>query len=151
MSNVIKTTNLSKSYNDITVLKDLNLTVKKGEIYGFIGKNGAGKTTTINILLSLIKADEGKIEINNDEVKFNDQLYKKNIGYVPDVPVFPSYMTSKEYLMYTLDTFGIKNINSKDKVQETLDFVDLPNDNKKNRLFFKRYEATPCDSASYNP
>jgi len=131
MMEVIKTTNLSKSYTQITVLHDLNLTVKKGEVYGFIGKNGAGKTTTINLILSLIESDKGTIYINNKKIDFKDQTYKQKIGYVPDVPVFPGYMTSKDYLMYTLDIFNLKNEDSNNKIQDILDFVDLPNNKKK--------------------
>ncbi len=128
---VIKTSNLSKSYNQITVLHNLNLTVNKGEVYGFIGKNGAGKTTTINLILSLLESDKGTIFINDKKINFRDQTYKQKIGYVPDVPVFPGYMASKEYLMYTLDIFNMKNEESNNKIQDILDFVDLPNNKKK--------------------
>lgn len=127
----IKTVNLSRSYGNTTVLKDLNLNVEKGEVYGFIGKNGAGKTTTINLILSLIESNNGTIFVDDKEISFNDQLYKRKIGYVPDVPVFPAYMTSKDYLMYTLDIFDMKDSSSNKKIQEILDFVDLPNDKKK--------------------
>lgn len=127
----IKTINLSRSYNNITVLHNLNLTVELGEVYGFIGKNGAGKTTTINLILSLIASDNGSIFINEEEINFNDQLYKFKIGYVPDVPVFPGYMTSYEYLAYSLDIFNLKIGNYILKIQDILDFVDLPNDKKK--------------------
>lgn len=128
---VIKTINLSKSYNQTTVLHDLNLTVNKGEVYGFIGKNGAGKTTTINLILSLIESNKGNIFINDEKIDFKDQIYKRKIGYVPDVPVFPGYMTSKDYLIYTLDIFDMKNEESNKKIQDILDFVDLPNNKKK--------------------
>ncbi len=128
---VIKTVDLSKSYNQITVLHSLNLTVKKGEVYGFIGKNGAGKTTTINLILSLLKSDQGTIFINEKEIKFQDQLYKRKIGYVNDVPTFPGYMISKEYLAYTLDIFDMKIGDYNSKIQDVLDFVDLPNNKKK--------------------
>ena len=131
MMEVIKTTNLSRSYGQTLVLQNLNLTVNKGEIYGFIGKNGAGKTTTINLILSLIEPNNGSVFINNNKIGFNDQSYKSKIGYVPDVPVFPGYMTSKDYLKYTLDIFDMLNNESNKKIQEILDFVDLPNDTKK--------------------
>jgi len=127
----IKTVNLSRSFNHTTILHNLNLTVNKGEVYGFIGKNGAGKTTTINLLLSLIESDHGTIFVNDKEIEFKDQSYKRNIGYVPDVPVFPGYMSSKEYLMFTLDIFGMKTGEYNKVIQEVLDFVDLPNNKKK--------------------
>lgn len=128
---VIKTLNLSKSYNHTLVLDELNLTVKQGEVYGFIGKNGAGKTTAINLILSLITKDYGQIFINEKEVEFSDLEYKKLIGYVPDVPVFPSYMCAKDYLKYTLDIFGIDDETSVYKIDEVLEFVSLENTNKK--------------------
>ena len=54
---------LNKSFNDVRVIKDLNLNIQEGEVYGFIGKNGAGKTTTINLILSLIHKDTGNISL----------------------------------------------------------------------------------------
>ncbi len=128
---VIKTTNLTKSYNNVEVLKDLNLSIKQGEVYGFIGKNGAGKTTTINLILSLISKDSGEIFINSEAVVFTDQLYKKKIGYVPDVPVFPGYMRARDYLRYTSDIFDLSKEEVTKRTKEVLEFVDLPNSNKK--------------------
>jgi len=127
----IRTVGLSKSYNNTLVLNQLNLDVKKGEVYGFIGKNGAGKTTTINLILSLIMKDSGQVFINENEVKFNDLNYKKLIGYVPDVPVFPSYMCAKDYLRYTLDIFNMGDSSVNHKIEEVLEFVSLPNTTKK--------------------
>jgi ABC-2 type transport system ATP-binding protein len=127
----IKTVNLSKSYNNTLVLNQLNLNVKKGEVYGFIGKNGAGKTTTINLILSLILKDSGQVYINENEVKFTDLEFKKLIGYVPDVPVFPSYMCAKDYLKFTLDIFDLGDSSANKKIDEILEFVSLPNTNKK--------------------
>ncbi|MBN2604612.1 MAG: ABC transporter ATP-binding protein [Bacilli bacterium] len=127
----IKTVNLSKSYNNTLVLKQLNLNVKKGEVYGFIGKNGAGKTTTINLILSLILKDSGQVFINEEEIKFSDLAFKKLIGYVPDVPVFPSYMCAKDYLRFTLDIFDLGDSMVNQKTEEILEFVSLPNSTKK--------------------
>ncbi len=127
----IKTVNLTKSYNNQIVLKDLNLTIKKGEVYGFIGKNGAGKTTTINLILSLITKDSGTIYINEEKIKYIDKLYKKKIGYVPDVPVFPGYMRAKDYLTFVSDIFDISKKDMDEKIIKVLEFVNLPNSKKK--------------------
>ncbi len=129
--NVIKTVNLTKSYNTQIALKDLNLTIKKGEVYGFIGKNGAGKTTTINLLLSLISKDSGEMFINDEEVIYIDQNYKKKIGYVPDVPVFPGYMTAYDYLKFTSEIFDIEKEEADKRIKEVLEFVNLPNSKKR--------------------
>ena len=125
----IETKELTKTYKGFLALQDLNLKVKKGEVYGFIGKNGAGKTTTINLLLSLIHKDKGDIIINNERVKFSDQKYKRSIGFVPDVPVFPGYLNAKEYLDFTCDVFHIKDKSK--AIDEVLEFVGLDNIPKK--------------------
>ena len=127
----IKTINLTKSYNNLVVLKDLNLTIKQGEVYGFIGKNGAGKTTTINLILSLIKKDSGEIFIDEKAVKYIDQQYKKKIGYVPDVPVFPGYMKAADYLKFVYEVFDLNKEDTNKRIEEVLEFVSLPNSKKK--------------------
>lgn len=128
--NALTLENLNKSYKNVPVIKNLNLQVHQGEVYGFIGKNGAGKTTTINLILSLIHKDNGVIKLFDDEVSFTGQDYKKKIGYVPDVPVFPSYMNAYDYLMFTLDIFS--DIDDVDKrIKEMLEFVSLENNNKR--------------------
>lgn len=125
----IKTENLTKKYNDKCALTELNLNVQKGEVYGFIGKNGAGKTTTINLILSLIHQTEGNIYINEEKVKFQNQDYKKVIGYVPDVPSYPNYMNALQYLIYTCDMYEVEN--AKERSLELLKFVDLDDHKKK--------------------
>ncbi len=127
----IKTRNLTKRYDSFLALDKLNLNVRKGEVYGFIGRNGAGKTTTINLLLSLINKDEGEIFVNDKKINYNDVSYKRIIGYVPDVPIFPGYMNAREYISYTLDMFDYQGKNRKQKTDELLTFVGLNNHNKK--------------------
>lgn len=125
----IKTENLSKVYNNKAALQSLNLNIKQGEVYGFIGRNGAGKTTTINLILSLIHQTKGNIYINEKKIQFQNQDYKQIIGYVPDVPAYPSYMNALEYMIYTCDMYDV--VNPKEKALELLTFVDLQDHKKK--------------------
>ncbi|MEC9485820.1 MAG: ABC transporter ATP-binding protein [Candidatus Izemoplasma sp.] len=122
MKPAIKITNLTKYYDDFLALDHIDLTVNQGEVFGFIGKNGAGKTTTINLVLSLLHADDGKIEILGKPI-IDKRTYKYDIGYVPDVPVFPHYLTAREYLTYTCDMLEY-TVNEKSLI-DTLDFVGL--------------------------
>lgn len=130
MSKALEISSLNKSFGESHIIKNLNLSIEHGEVYGFIGKNGAGKTTTINLVLSLMHRDNGSIKVYDQDVVFEDQSYKKKIGYVPDVPVFPHYMNAYEYLEFTLDVFNDAE-GVDERINEVLDFVSLDNTNKK--------------------
>lgn len=133
----IKTKGLTKEYGTKLALDHLDLTVKTGDVYGFIGRNGAGKTTTINLLLSLIHKTEGSMMIQGHEVSFSDPSYKAAIGYVPDVPVFPGYMNAVEYVKYSCEMNNVPQNQIEMKVDEVLNFVDL-NDRSKRISAYSR-------------
>jgi len=86
---MLKITGLKKSYKGINVLRDLNMNVSKGDIYGFLGTNGCGKTTTMNIICNVIAKDEGKIDFDGENLK---------VGYLPESPALYGYMNGFEYL-----------------------------------------------------
>jgi ABC-2 type transport system ATP-binding protein len=88
---MLKISGLKKSYKSFPVLKGLNMSISKGDIYGFLGTNGCGKTTTMNIICNIIAKDEGKIEFEGDCVR---------IGYLPESPALFGYMNAIEYLDY---------------------------------------------------
>ncbi|MCF7925101.1 MAG: ABC transporter ATP-binding protein [Candidatus Izimaplasma sp.] len=123
MNPVIELRNLTKYYGDFLALDHINLCINEGEVFGFIGKNGAGKTTTINLVLSMLKASEGDIIIKGNTISPQNVAYKKLIGYVPDVPIFPHYLNASEYLTFTGDMFDQSYSNQ--KIEETLSFVGL--------------------------
>lgn len=127
----IETTDLTKRYDRKLALENVNIHVEKGKVYGFIGRNGAGKTTTINILLSLIHRTDGTVRINDEEIQFSNQEYKRTIGFVPDVPVFPNYMNALDYITYTCDMFDVPKESINVRVKEVLKFVDLTDHKKK--------------------
>jgi len=66
---VIETQNLTKKYNGFLAVDDLNLRIKKGEVFGFLGPNGAGKTTSIKMMVSLLKPTSGRVLINGEEIR----------------------------------------------------------------------------------
>jgi ABC-2 type transport system ATP-binding protein len=127
----IKTEGLTKMYGEFKAVNNLNLSIKQGEVYGFIGKNGAGKTTTIHMLLSLIHRDSGLIKVMDQVVDFSNISYKRVIGFVPDVPVFPSYMTALDYLHYVAEIFELKRDDLEEHLHSLLTFVELEDNHKK--------------------
>src|SRR5690625_1253132 len=88
---ILKTTNLSKKFGNFTALDNVNLEVKRGEVYGFIGPNGAGKSTTIRVLLGILKATSGEATIFGQDVWQDAVDIHKRIAYVPgDVNLWPN-------------------------------------------------------------
>ena len=102
---------LCKSYgngkNKKEVLKGLNLTVKKGEVFGFIGKNGIGKSTTIDCIVGLKEQDSGSILINGKDTLEQTLEVKNDFGYVPSEPTTYEVMTGNEYLQFIASAYGM--------------------------------------------
>ncbi|NQX84967.1 MAG: ATP-binding cassette domain-containing protein [Flavobacteriaceae bacterium] len=92
--------NVNKSYGDFKALKNLNLTVKPGEIYCLLGANGAGKTTTINLLLGFITPNTGTISINNINVQKSALKSKQYLAYIPENLMLYPNLTAVENLNY---------------------------------------------------
>ncbi|MBR1747907.1 MAG: ABC transporter ATP-binding protein [Clostridia bacterium] len=102
-------TNLRKKYpkSDRYSVDGLNLEVKQGEIFGFLGKNGAGKSTTIKCLTGILPFDEGKIEICGYDVQKEPNKAKMNVGYVPDNHSVIDKLTGREYVNYVADVYKV--------------------------------------------
>ena len=119
----IETKNLTKKYNEKTVVSNLNLKVKDGELFALLGVNGAGKTTTIKMLSTLILPTSGSIMINNLDVSKNKQSIKKIINISPQVTSLASNLTVRENFEFIS---GIYQINDKDKkIKELVDMFNL--------------------------
>lgn len=100
---------LYKSYgkgkNKKEVLKGLNLSVRKGEVFGFIGKNGIGKSTTIDCIVGLKEQDSGSILINGHDTLEEPLLVKYDFGYVPSEPTTYEVMSGNEYLQFIASAY----------------------------------------------
>lgn len=100
--NIVSTKNLSKTYKNgnVKALKNLNLNINEGEIFGYIGPNGAGKSTTIRLLLDLIRPTRGEAKIFGLDANTKSTEIKKEIGYLPGEIFLPEDLTGKECLNY---------------------------------------------------
>lgn len=132
---VLKISDLSKSFGQKKVIKHLNLAVPENTIYGFIGQNGAGKTTTMKMILGLLAPDSGEIFVKGEKVTQGKNSTNKWIGYLPDVPEFYGYMTPLEYLSLCGEITGMDRADIKKRAGELLEQVGLSGSNKRIKGF----------------
>lgn len=126
---VLKTNNLTKKYGNKTVVNNVPLNVKRGRIYGLLGRNGAGKTTIMKMILGLTSVTEGEINIFDKALKSNEKDIYPRIGSIIETPGFYSNLTGTENLRVFARLRGTIN---KKAIENALSVVGLPyNDNKK--------------------
>ena len=92
---VLRTTGLTRSFGAVRAVEGLDLSVRAGEIYGFLGVNGAGKTTTIRMLMGIVKPDAGSIELLGQRTRRTTIRQKQSIGYVSQEQTFYPWMTCR--------------------------------------------------------
>ncbi|MDN3688051.1 ABC transporter ATP-binding protein [Cyclobacterium jeungdonense] len=113
---------LNKSYGAHVALKDFNLSVEQGLIFGLLGPNGAGKTTFIRIVNQIIEQDSGQILIKGEPLKMR---HVRNIGYLPEERGLYKAMKVKEQLLYFGQIKGLKKQDAKERITAWLDKLDL--------------------------
>ncbi|OGD22364.1 MAG: hypothetical protein A2W03_15470 [Candidatus Aminicenantes bacterium RBG_16_63_16] len=100
MSELLRIQNLSKTFGRREVLRDFNLAIESGRVYGLLGRNGEGKTTLARILMGVIPADGGSVLYRSRPIAFGDSSYKREFGYVPEDPFFYEDMTVRGLLAF---------------------------------------------------
>lgn len=122
---------ISKKFGTHTVLNNISLDIKEGQIFGLIGKNGAGKTTLMKIILGLLPADSGQITVADEVVHFGNTPTNRHIGYLPDVPSFYLYMTAFEYLCLCGEMAGFSKNERTLRAKKYLHLVGLEKNGKR--------------------
>src|SRR3972149_9815917 len=117
---MIELKNLTKRFGDIVAVNRLNLSVSKGEIFGFIGPNGAGKTTTLRMMGGVLAPTEGLVMIDGLNMGSEPEKAKKRIGFIPDQPFLYEKLTGMEFLRFTADLYGIEDGLFKERSKEIL-------------------------------
>lgn len=121
MSNLIQTINLTRRYGKQIVVKDLNLEVKQGEVYGFLGPNGAGKTTTIRMLLGLIRPTFGEVKLFGKPLNNHRREVLRRVGALVESPSYYGHLTGRENLEVTRRLLGLPW----ERIDEVLSLVRL--------------------------
>lgn len=104
---MIELKNLTKKYGEFQAVNNLNLSVNKGEIFGFIGPNGAGKTTTIKMMGGILEPSSGRVCIAGISMQAEPEKAKSKIGFIPDRPYLYEKLTAMEFLRFTADLYGV--------------------------------------------
>lgn len=117
--------NLTKRYEDLIAVDNLNLTVPKGEFLCFLGPNGAGKTTTIKMLTGLVKPTSGRALVAGYNVQENPVEAKKRIGYIPDHPYMYEKLSGREFFHFVGDLFAIPKEQQEEKLERFLDLFSM--------------------------
>lgn len=126
--NCIETTRLSYAFASGTnTLKDINIQVPTGSIYGFLGPNGAGKTTTLRLILGLLKKQKGDIHVFGQSFAQNRIAILRRIGSLIETPSLYGHLTASENLLVLQKIYQC----SKSRIQEVLELVGLPDTGKK--------------------
>ena len=115
---MLKIEHLTKTYGEKKAVDDLNLHIKPGEIYGFIGHNGAGKTTTLKAVVGILQFDAGEILIDGKSVRTVPLACKRDIAYIPDNPDLYDYMTGIKYLNFIADVFGVSAADRQTRIRK---------------------------------
>ena len=105
------------------VLKGVDLTVRRAEIFGYLGPNGCGKTTTLKILMGLLRPDAGGATILG--LPLADRAWRDRVGYLPENPYLYDYLTAREYLEYVGRLFGMSAADRRARATKLLARVGL--------------------------
>ena len=118
MNTAIKTVNLTKKYKDLTAVDNLNLEIRKGELFSLLGVNGAGKTTTIKMLSCLTKPTKGDAFVEGKSIVSDDIDVKQIIGVSPQETAVAPNLSVKENLELICGIYGFSKEKSKSKIDE---------------------------------
>ncbi|GAA0180626.1 ABC transporter ATP-binding protein [Clostridium sediminicola] len=122
---MVKIEKLFKKFGDNVAVDNINISIKKGEIYGLLGPNGAGKSTIINIMCGLLGMNKGRVEILGKDIKKHSKFTKSNIGVVPQELAIYEDLTAYENVKFFASLYGLKGNDLKEKTLEALKFVGL--------------------------
>ncbi len=134
---MIELTDVTKRYDNTTVVESLNLQIAAGEIVGIIGHNGAGKSTTMKMIAGLIEPTTGSVRVMGRDIHREGVKVKQQIGYLPeDSPLYEA-MTAQQYLLFFSELYRMPRKKALERIDELLNSLDLHEKNKLTGEFSK--------------
>ncbi len=123
--NAVEVTNLTKHFNSLVAVNNINFKVKKGEIFGFLGPNGAGKSTTIRMLTGLTKPTEGTAKIFGYDIQNQTINAKRHVGIVPEMSNVYGDLSAWDNLMFTGELYQVSKPEREKRAKELLEMFNL--------------------------
>lgn len=127
---MIELERVTRTYGATVAVRELDLSVNRGEIFAFLGPNGAGKTTTIKMLVGLLRPTSGVIRVANLDVVQRPREAKARVGYVPDQPLLYDKLSGREFLQFIADMYSMPPSQAPRAIEQQIeafglaDFVD---------------------------
>ncbi|WP_055046433.1 ABC transporter ATP-binding protein [Devosia sp. A16] len=121
----VEVRDLVKRYKAVEAVRGIDLTVHRGETFGFLGPNGAGKSTTIKILCTLVEATSGEARVAGYDVATDRDAVRRNIGLVFQEPTLDGYLTAEQNLHFHGELYGVDRSTAKLRQREVLEMVGL--------------------------
>ena len=118
---------LYKEYDRHPVVRDLNLAIRPGEVYGLLGPNGSGKSTTIRMLTGILEPTSGNVSVSGHDMRREPEKAKASLGYVPDEPVLYEKLTALEFLDFVGELYSLPKSSRRAAMNDTLRMLDLEN------------------------
>lgn len=123
--NAVELKNVTKRYNEIVAVNNIDLTINPGEIFALLGPNGSGKSTTLKMLMGLVQPTAGSVNVLGLDVQKEPVAVKRQVGYVPESPNVYEFLTGIEYLDFIGDIYGISPSEKKQRITEYLKALQL--------------------------
>jgi ABC-2 type transport system ATP-binding protein len=120
----IMASGLTKHYREVTAVRDLSLSVGRGEIYGFLGLNGAGKTTTIRMLLGMVRPSEGAVSLFGTRISPGERSIWKRVGYLVETAHAYPDLTVRQNLEITRRLHGTEDKDAVDRIMDDLSITE---------------------------
>jgi ABC-2 type transport system ATP-binding protein len=133
MEAAIVITDLTKQFGDLTAVKEVSFTVRRGQVYSLLGPNGAGKSTTISMICGLLRPDTGRIQVMDYDIAVDPKAVRACLGVVPQEIALYDDLTARENLVFWGKMYNLRGAPLQKRVDEVLDLIDLA-DRQKDRV-----------------
>ena len=134
---MIQLKDVTKRYDNTTVVHPLNLQINEGEIVGIIGHNGAGKSTTMKMIAGLVEPSSGEVRVMGQDMWKNNLKVKQRIGYLPEESPLYETMTARQYLLFFSELYQMPRAKALSRIDGLLESLDLPQKDKLTGEFSK--------------